>query len=271
MLFLEWILLNFDWFFNGAFPFGSMHNMSVYIQTMTLRNKGLMGLLSGCPINVAGYFLHSKHESMLKLSNNTHWLRMWHLFTCVVVLVHLFRTTFRCVEPFRLFDSYPDSNVYGPTWGPPLSDPSGLHVGPINLAIRVVTVQLVSVPENGPLFRSEAEPSLTQIARFMGPTWVPPGDDRTQVGPMLAPWTLLSGCFYFVLSPHVQISSLGSSSARKKLSIHTYARAQFNVLEIHLFAARYSGKKKQHCGLFSIRKLAYDGLAKQINQGYLHL
>ena len=31
------------------------------------------------------------------------------------------------------------------------------------------------------------------IARFMGPTWSPSGADRTQVGPMLAPWTLLSG------------------------------------------------------------------------------
>ena len=31
------------------------------------------------------------------------------------------------------------------------------------------------------------------IARFMGPTWGPSGADRTQVGPMLAPWTLLSG------------------------------------------------------------------------------
>ena len=30
-------------------------------------------------------------------------------------------------------------------------------------------------------------------ARFVGPTWGPPGADRTQVGPMLAPWTLLSG------------------------------------------------------------------------------
>ena len=29
--------------------------------------------------------------------------------------------------------------------------------------------------------------------RFMGPTWGPSGADRTQVGPMLAPWTLLSG------------------------------------------------------------------------------
>ena len=33
----------------------------------------------------------------------------------------------------------------------------------------------------------------TQMARFMGPTWGPSGYDRTQVGPMLAPWTLLSG------------------------------------------------------------------------------
>ena len=33
------------------------------------------------------------------------------------------------------------------------------------------------------------------IARFMGPTWAPPGSDRTQVGPMLAPWTLLSRSF----------------------------------------------------------------------------
>ena len=36
----------------------------------------------------------------------------------------------------------------------------------------------------------------TLIARFMGPTWGPPGAGRTQVGPMLAPWTLLSGHRY---------------------------------------------------------------------------
>ena len=30
-------------------------------------------------------------------------------------------------------------------------------------------------------------------ARFMGPTWGPSGADRTQVGLMLAPWTVLSG------------------------------------------------------------------------------
>ena len=32
----------------------------------------------------------------------------------------------------------------------------------------------------------------TLIVRFMGPAWGPSGADRTQVGPMLAPWTLLS-------------------------------------------------------------------------------
>ena len=29
------------------------------------------------------------------------------------------------------------------------------------------------------------------VARFMGSSWGPTGADRTQVGPMLAPWTLV--------------------------------------------------------------------------------
>ena len=33
----------------------------------------------------------------------------------------------------------------------------------------------------------------TQITKFMGPTWGPPGSCRSQMGPMLAPWTFLSG------------------------------------------------------------------------------
>ena len=33
----------------------------------------------------------------------------------------------------------------------------------------------------------------TQIAKFMGPTWGPPRSCRPKMGPMLAPWTLLSG------------------------------------------------------------------------------
>ena len=33
----------------------------------------------------------------------------------------------------------------------------------------------------------------SQIARFLGATWGPPGSCRPQLGPILAPWTLLSG------------------------------------------------------------------------------
>ena len=34
---------------------------------------------------------------------------------------------------------------------------------------------------------------LSQITKFTGPTWGPPGSCRPQMGPMLVPWTLLSG------------------------------------------------------------------------------
>ena len=40
---------------------------------------------------------------------------------------------------------------------------------------------------------------LPQIAKFMGPTWGPLGSCRPQMGPMLAPWTLLSGTFCTIL------------------------------------------------------------------------
>ena len=38
-----------------------------------------------------------------------------------------------------------------------------------------------------------AETQWPQIAKIMGLTWDPPGSCRPQMGPMLAPWTLLSG------------------------------------------------------------------------------
>ena len=40
---------------------------------------------------------------------------------------------------------------------------------------------------------------LSLITKFMGPTGGPPGADRTQVGPMLAPWTFLSGVVCMIL------------------------------------------------------------------------
>ena len=37
---------------------------------------------------------------------------------------------------------------------------------------------------------------VSHIARFMGPTWGPAGAHRTQVGPMLAPLTFLTGIWF---------------------------------------------------------------------------
>ena len=41
----------------------------------------------------------------------------------------------------------------------------------------------------------------------MGPTWGQSGTDRTQVGPMLATWTLLSGNFWHNIKLHFQVQT----------------------------------------------------------------
>ena len=70
----------------------------------------------------------------------------------------------------------------------------------------------------------------TLIARFMGPTWGPSEADRTQVGPMLAPWTLLSGksyCFVIARSWNLkywttlQLMWCNSSPRAKFWTIHS--------------------------------------------------
>ena len=45
------------------------------------------------------------------------------------------------------------------------------------------------------------------ITMFMGPTWGPPGADRTHVGPMLDPWTLLSGLLLIVQLDQIRNSA----------------------------------------------------------------
>ena len=46
------------------------------------------------------------------------------------------------------------------------------------------------------------------MANFMGPTWGPPGSCRPQMGPMLAPWTLLSGMTSWHGNVYNEIGSL---------------------------------------------------------------
>ena len=59
----------------------------------------------------------------------------------------------------------------------------------------------------------------TPLARFMGPTWGPSGADGTQVGPMLAPWALLSGYVWWdqIISFKMIIPSLTDDSILAKI------------------------------------------------------
>ena len=75
---------------------------------------------------------------------------------------------------------------------------------------------------------------MTLIARFMGPTWGPSGADRTQVGPMLAPWTLLSGC-----AGHVRIPFAHETVVRTRQLFTRYSLLDW-------FVPRYGTDEKSH-------------------------
>ena len=61
-----------------------------------------------------------------------------------------------------------------------------------------------------------------QITKFMGPTWGPPGSCRPQMGPMLAPWTLLSGTLHhqecWLTSISQGLYSLSCRTSYRKIS-----------------------------------------------------
>ena len=74
----------------------------------------------------------------------------------------------------------------------------------------------------------------TLITRFMGPTWGPSGADRTQVGPMLAPWILLSGYAFIADSrPQDRIARKGLLNLRnvKLTCIQTTRAIQIKSLK----------------------------------------
>ena len=59
-----------------------------------------------------------------------------------------------------------------------------------------LTPTIITEPVGGFETRIHLLIETSLIARFMGPTWGPSGADRTQVGPMLIPWILLSGLYW---------------------------------------------------------------------------
>ena len=52
-------------------------------------------------------------------------------------------------------------------------------------------VEKRQISTHGPVKNAQIIWADASQPRFMGPTWGPPGSCRTQMGPMLAPWTLL--------------------------------------------------------------------------------
>ena len=70
------------------------------------------------------------------------------------------------------------------------------------------------------LMRLKKESIHTQIARFMGPTWGPPGSCRPQMGPTLAPLALLSG----YTPPSKSLRTPCSTSVKPVVSIKVEGR-----------------------------------------------
>ena len=71
------------------------------------------------------------------------------------------------------------------------------------------------------------------MTRFLEPTWGPSGADRTQVGPMLAPSTLLSGT---ILETAIQwtLKNIGQIS-RSQWTPHSLpGRASYGVSVVHI-------------------------------------
>ena len=95
------------------------------------------------------------------------------------------------------------------------------------MAIALVSVLLRQVT---PVAVTET----TQIARFIGSTWDPSGADRTQVGPMLAPWTLLSGYYPAALysnqltSPQNDLNTLRPRRNEQHFADDIFKRIFFN-------------------------------------------
>ena len=67
--------------------------------------------------------------------------------------------------------------------------------GQVHCEICEISLYIISLQWCKPLYFYICCWLYSQIAKFMGPTWCPPRSCRPQMGPMLAPWTLLLGLF----------------------------------------------------------------------------
>ena len=90
-----------------------------------------------------------------------------------------------------------------------------------------------------PMWGTDTSAITTQIARFRGSIWSPSGSCRPKMGPMSAPWTLLSG--YIIMVD----DSLVINSIEPKVRISLFSsRSDFNNRSGDKRAAWYRGNAK---------------------------
>ena len=89
---------------------------------------------------------------------------------------------------------------------------------------------------------------ISQLAKFMGPTWGPTGSCRPQMGPMLAPWTLLSGLpsFWFCCHYRCTIFALFSADLSENMedNIQQMQKLIFHPSGLHISNCLWLRDKK---------------------------
>ena len=95
----------------------------------------------------------------------------------------------------------------------------------------------------------------------MGPTWGPSGTDRTQIGPVLVPWTLLSGTFGFLTFRHRVTHTYFIELHHNSFSVG-YIFFRHNQLSAWMWETKYHGS--QRCNNF----FHNFSLAHMYNQTY---
>ena len=100
----------------------------------------------------------------------------------------------------------------------PIANALGLRLSSIHPSTCFCWCSLIAVAWPSQLMKSFKWPRFSwlcdehltmeyhQIAKFMGPTWGPPGSCRPRIDPILAPWTLLSGQLHVLI--HWNIGTL---------------------------------------------------------------
>ena len=120
-------------------------------------------------------------DNIIRCYDISYWSTTWfYLGPCFYIICECI---FQYIEKFNIF--LDNTMIY--FFGRNMSEIKSNQQCALNLCYGTLQIGSVSQVRNS----NVAINSL--MARFMGSTWGPSGSDRTQVGPILAPWALLSG------------------------------------------------------------------------------